>query len=100
MIDSARYKDKKIEEINQKISQQPIYGELFSLLKFDITKDFMQAELILDQVIIGEFYVKILDPTVQILDFFKKKNFSLHTLLPAYESENFKNSIIAWLIKN
>ena len=100
MIDSAKYKGKKIEEIKAKINQQPLYGELFKMLEFTIEEDFMQAELLMDQIVIGENYVKIQEPTVEILDFFKKKNYILHTLLPAYESENYKNSILAWLVKN
>ena len=99
MIDGTKYKEKKVEEIRAKISEQPLYHELFSFLEFDIDNDFMQAEILLEQIIIGKNYVKITEPNVKLLDFFKKRQYTLHTLLPAYESENFKNPIIAWLIK-
>lgn len=100
MLDSSKYKDKKIDEIHTKLTQQPLYKELFSFLGIDFENDFMQAELILEQVVIGKHYVKLIEPTVSLLDFFKEKNYSLHTIMPPFESETQNNRIIAWLIKN
>lgn len=99
MLNGSALRNKKINEINAKISEQPLYKELFSIFKVNSEEDFMQAEILLEQVDIGTNYVKINEPTVQLLDFFKNKGYSLHTLLPAYESENYKNPIIAWLIR-
>jgi hypothetical protein len=99
MIDSSKYKNKKIQEIKEKISSQPLYSELFNILGFSLDEDFMQAELLLEQIEIGDSYIKISEPTVKILDFFKKKNFMLKNLLPAHESENYKYPVTAWLIK-
>ena len=100
MLGGLAIKNKKIEIIKAKIKEQPIYAELFSILQINIEQDFMQAELVLDQVIIGKNFVKISEPTVKLLDFFKSKEFALHSFLPAYESENYKNPVIAWMIKN
>ena len=99
MLDGSTIRNKKIQDIKTKIEQQPLYGELLSNLQQDIDQDFMQAELLLEQINIGKNYVKIIEPTVYLLDFFRSKNFSLHSLLPAYESENFKYQVTAWLEK-
>lgn len=100
MLDSSKYKDKKISEIRSIISEQPLYKELLELLAIKIEEDFMSAELILEQIIIGKDYVKILDPSVKLLDFFKQNGYSLHTLLPAQETENYKTPVVAWLSKS
>ena len=100
MLDGSAIRNKKIQDIKVKIEQQPLYGELFSNLQLDIDQDFMQAELLLEHINIGQNYVKIIEPTVYLLDFFSSKNFSLHSILPAYESENFKNPVTAWLERN
>ena len=99
MLNGSALRNKKINEINAKILEQPLYKELFFIFKVDIQEDFMQAEIFLEQIDIGTHYVKINEPTVQLLDFFKNKGYYLHTLLPAYESENYNNTTIAWLMK-
>ena len=98
MIDSSAIKAKKIAEINSQLTKQPLYNQLFSILGINVDEDFMQAELLLNQVEIGSNFVKISEPTVKLLDFFKKNGFRLHTMMPAYESETYKNPIIAWLV--
>lgn len=100
MIDGSAIRNKKIQDIKAKLQQQPLYGELFSILQINIDQDFMQAELLLEQITIGQNYVKIIEPSVSLLDFFRSKNFSLHSILPAYESENFKYPVTAWLEKS
>lgn len=100
MLNGSTIKTKKIEEINAKIKEQPMYDELLSILHINVNEDFMKAELLLDQVNIGNNFIKIAEPTVNLLDFFKDKGFSLHSFLPAYESENYKYPVIAWMIKN
>ena len=99
MLDSSKYRDKKIKEINSKITKQPIYNELFAFLEVSIEEDFMQAELVFEQVEIGDYYVKIAEPSVILLDFFKERGYTIHTFPPAVESENYKNPITAWLVK-
>ena len=48
----------KIEEIEAKITENPLYGELFKYLGIDYEEnDFLMAESTIEQVIIGENYV-------------------------------------------
>lgn len=99
MLDGSAIKNKKIQEINIKLKNKPLYQELFTILNINVQEDFMQAEILLDQVVIGTNYVKINEPTVELLDFFKSRHFTLHSILPAFESETYHNPIVAWLIK-
>lgn len=99
MLDGSTIKNKKIQEINLKLKDKPLYQELFTKLNVNVQEDFMQAEILLEQIVIGTDYVKINEPTVELLDFFKSKQFILHSILPAYESEKYQNPIVAWLSK-
>lgn len=97
---SNQFKTKKIDTIKGAIKQKPLYEKLFEFLglKYD-QEDYMKAEVILEQVDIGEFYIKIIEPSSKLLDFFKKNGFNLKVILPALETDSYNYNVTAWLEK-
>ena len=98
MYDSGKIKDTKIEEIKEKIKKSPLYNELFQFLNVNyLDNDFVIAEALIEQIDIGDNYIKISDPNPKLLDFFKSKGFNLKVILPALETENYSYNVTAWL---